>query len=231
MNTPDEIRDEINTYLDQVRAHLGRLPQEEVRDIVENLENHIHELLRQRAHDQPTLSDLRAVLAEMDPPESYSAQQDAVPVARETARPRVRPEHKPDPGPPKPSFADLKWSMLRLVVFHSLVPIALFIYLVYKVPAYQRMFEEMDVALPSVTLLVLSLSDFVQYYWYLLAFLACPLLVVDCGVYFVFCRYLSNAVARAWAWFVVLSQLAILTFCLLAIWLPLRSLMQATADG
>ncbi len=231
MNTSDEIRDEINTYLDQVRAHLGRLPQEEVRDIAGNLENHIHELLRQRAHDQPTLADLQAALAEMDPPESYGAQQDAVPFAKDTAGPRVRPVRKPESGPPKPSFADLKGSLLRLVVFHSLVPIALFIYLVYVAPQHARVFMEMDFALPLVTLVVLSLSGFVQHYWYLLAFLACRLLLVDCGVYFVFCRYRSRAVARAWAWLVMLLQLAILAFCVLGIRLPLRSLMQALTDG
>ena len=76
------------------------------------------------------------------------------------------------------------------------------------------MFDEMDRVLPAITIAVFSLSIFVKAYWYLLAFLACPLLVVDCGVYFILCRYLSSAVARVWAWFVVLFQLALLTFCL-----------------
>jgi hypothetical protein len=62
----------VRDFLDRVAAHLGPVPDDERRELLTDLESHIHEALETRLSGRkPTLEDLQAVLAEMDPPESY----------------------------------------------------------------------------------------------------------------------------------------------------------------
>ncbi len=72
MTTDPEIRQAVDEFLERVNSHLADQTPQQEREILADLEAHIHEALASRAQDrQPTLDDVQAVLAEMDPPESY----------------------------------------------------------------------------------------------------------------------------------------------------------------
>jgi hypothetical protein len=65
----------IGDYLRSVEARLRRLPSDERSAILDNLEAHIHDSLRARRQGaDPTPEDVRAVLAEMDPPEAFGSE-------------------------------------------------------------------------------------------------------------------------------------------------------------
>lgn len=68
--TPEELR--INQYLGAVKEHLGALSTEEVDEILDSIRAHIDSELRTRGKEGPGLALVEAVLAEMDPPESYA---------------------------------------------------------------------------------------------------------------------------------------------------------------
>ena len=75
MELNHEIVEEIKRYLAQVAAHLKELPGDEQAGILDDVERHIHDALARRTGGHPTLPELRAVLAEMDPPESYATRE------------------------------------------------------------------------------------------------------------------------------------------------------------
>jgi hypothetical protein len=98
----EEVEAGIERYLAEVDRHLaGRGPRER-RELVVDLDAHIHEALARRGHE-PTLADLEAVLAEMAAPESYGA----APV--EPMRPAA-------PAPPRESRAFLGYVALAFLV-------------------------------------------------------------------------------------------------------------------
>jgi hypothetical protein len=71
MNEQSTVVKQINQYLNAVREQLSGLSQSEVDSIIDDLREHIDASLQ--AHgDQPTRENVEAVLAEMDPPESFA---------------------------------------------------------------------------------------------------------------------------------------------------------------
>jgi hypothetical protein len=71
MNELTAIESRINQYLDAVREQISGLSPDEVDNIIDDLRGHIDVALQSRG-DQPTLENIEAVLAEMDPPESFA---------------------------------------------------------------------------------------------------------------------------------------------------------------
>ena len=71
MNLSNELTQQINTHLDEVRKYLGTLPPDERQEILQSIESHIYDALETRSDGEPTPALLDAVIAEMDPPESY----------------------------------------------------------------------------------------------------------------------------------------------------------------
>ena len=71
MNLPLELKTRIDDHIRSVQKHLGDLPADEKREIIQSLENHIHDALEARACGTPTPDLLETILAELDPPESY----------------------------------------------------------------------------------------------------------------------------------------------------------------
>ncbi|HUS46275.1 MAG TPA: hypothetical protein VM219_09675 [Phycisphaerae bacterium] len=69
-----EVQAGIGRYLLEVSTYLGGRTPQERRELLADLEAHVHEALAARGRE-PMLSDLEAVLAEMDPPESYEGPQ------------------------------------------------------------------------------------------------------------------------------------------------------------
>ena len=73
MSTDSTITQGIAHFLDHVAEQLARKTPSQRREILADLEAHIHEGLANRAAGhQPTADDLQAVLNEMDQPETYA---------------------------------------------------------------------------------------------------------------------------------------------------------------
>jgi hypothetical protein len=73
MNLPIELKTRIYEHIGHVQQHLGELPADEKREILQSLETHVHDALTARSNGEPTLEMLEAIIAEMDPPESYGS--------------------------------------------------------------------------------------------------------------------------------------------------------------
>ncbi|MDF7825904.1 hypothetical protein P4B35_17880 [Pontiellaceae bacterium B12227] len=73
MTLTDELKKRIQDHLAAVQQHLGDLPADEKREIIQSLETHIHGALETRSSGTPTTELLETILTELDPPESYSA--------------------------------------------------------------------------------------------------------------------------------------------------------------
>ncbi len=71
MNLSIELKTRIYEHIGQVRNHLGAFAVDEQREILESIETHIHDALESRSEGEPTMDLLEAIVAELDPPESY----------------------------------------------------------------------------------------------------------------------------------------------------------------
>ena len=71
---PPEARQRVEAYLDAIERVLvaAGMPRDERRGITDEIEAQILEMLADRAGFQPTVSDVEAVLSELDPPEAYA---------------------------------------------------------------------------------------------------------------------------------------------------------------
>lgn len=96
-----EIRRKIDAYLDAIDRALAAAGQNrtERRNITDDVETQIGEMLVKRAGDSPTVADVEAVLAELDPPEAY-ATSDAAP-SDETTPPPPSPSPVVPAAPPR----------------------------------------------------------------------------------------------------------------------------------
>lgn len=227
MSSSDEIRAGIRGYLDAVDAHLATQSAEEKRDLLANLESHIHEALDARVDGEPTRADLDAVLAEMDLPESYGADRGGAPRPLSGAR-------RPVPAAPRPANTkgpnqDVVLAVQVLVngLLHVIVPIAFFLFMVFIVPRFEQMFSELDVQLPSAVVLMIGLCHSMQTGWPLFLIGGAVLLVADCVVLYLIARSVSRSLAAAWTGGVIGVQVLLLVACFLALYLPLRSLMNS----
>ena len=80
MNLPIELQTRIYDHIGAVKRYLDEVPADEQREILQSLETHIHDALESRSDGEPTLELLEAILAEMDPPESYGSSQQSTAV-------------------------------------------------------------------------------------------------------------------------------------------------------
>ena len=68
-----DVNEEIAQYLREVSRNLSHLPEPQRAETLRDIESHIHDALRVRTEGRElTSEDVRALLAEMDPPESYA---------------------------------------------------------------------------------------------------------------------------------------------------------------
>jgi hypothetical protein len=87
MNRPNELTKRVTAHLDEIRKHLGKLPADERQEILQSIESHIYDALESRSEGKPTPALLDAVLAEMDPPESYG---ESIVTPKKKTRPGLR---------------------------------------------------------------------------------------------------------------------------------------------
>jgi len=83
------VRDRIDAHLDAIDAVLrdAGLSHGERRTITDEVESQIREMLAARAGDSPTVADVEAILATLDPPESYAEEAVAPPAPPVTEAP------------------------------------------------------------------------------------------------------------------------------------------------
>lgn len=71
MNLSSDLTQQVNAHIADVRKYLGTLPSDERQEILQSIESHIYDALQSRSDGGPTPALLDAVIAEMDPPDSY----------------------------------------------------------------------------------------------------------------------------------------------------------------
>lgn len=84
MKLSNELTQQVKAHLDNVRKYLGALPADERQEILQSIESHIYDALQSRSDGDPTPALLEAVIAELDPPDSYGELNQAQP--RKTKR-------------------------------------------------------------------------------------------------------------------------------------------------
>lgn len=72
MTYDPSVTDTVASYVRAVESHLAGVSADEREEILRNVESHIYDALAARAGEGATIQDIYAVLAEMDPPESYA---------------------------------------------------------------------------------------------------------------------------------------------------------------
>ena len=117
-----QLRNEIDKYLEKVKAHLRGKPAEESQEILANIESHIYEALERKYGECPDCSHLMAVLAEMDPPELYDE------------------DSKPEDGAPPAGGK----SSIKVYVILALVLLAMLTALFWVLDPPDRKTEERD---------------------------------------------------------------------------------------
>jgi len=116
---PPEARQRVEAYLDAIERVLvaAGMPRDERRGITDEIEAQILEMLADRAGFQPTVSDVEAVLSELDPPEAYAEEPAG-------ASPAAGPAAPPSPAVrPHFSRAAIVGACCMALTFVTLVPL------------------------------------------------------------------------------------------------------------
>jgi len=109
------------------------------------------------------------------------------------------------------------------VVAHVVALGALVVALVYEAPRHEAMFRDLQVALPAVTILAIRLSHLTKQYALLVV---PPFLIVDAIIYLALRAGLrSKALGTLWSILVLLTIFGLAVAVVLALWLPMQSLM------
>ncbi len=131
------------------------------------------------------------------------------------------------PAPPSPSKSDRGLGgAIRWIVFHSVLWGGLFFGFLSLVPGCQRIFDELQVELPALTVLMTQVSYAIANYWFLIL----PLGIVGLAVDFAILRLLGK-VGRTWQSLagILLTMVPLLlgSLLLLSMGLPMIRLISA----
>jgi type II secretory pathway component PulF len=116
---------------------------------------------------------------------------------------------------------------IALVALHVICGLVVLFVLLRSIPQYEKIFKDFGTRLPDVTLLVLQLSHFVGWYWYLLIPVA---LVGDVAILFVCHRTSHPWLMAAWGIFVLLAAMLFVALAHLAVSMPFFSLMSRLSE-
>lgn len=130
-----------------------------------------------------------------------------------------------EPGRTQPS--SLLVPTLITVVVHALIPIGLLWFLVIQVPQFQDIFASLDVELPTLTQIVLSVSAVAKDYFLLLVPLLGGLLALDGFISCSLRRSGRKTPAMLWGLLVILVEGTAAGLAGLAMRLPFLPLMEA----
>jgi len=145
MNPSSPVEAKIEAYLRAVEAQLGGSPAAK-KELVTELREHIDEALRRRS-SAPTVDEVEAVLAELDPPESYREEEN---IGR-----RITAGGQP-PIVSRPSSASSRWFILALA---ALVLNALAVWKILQTPPEKPAMEtavQAEIQFPPLRLLAVQ---------------------------------------------------------------------------
>jgi len=124
----------------------------------------------------------------------------------------------------KPANSGIVGGFIFTVVAHVVALGALVVALVYEAPRHEAMFRDLQVALPAVTILAIKLSRLTRQFALLVV---PPFLVADAVIYLALRAGLrSKALGTLWSMLVLLTVFGLAVAVVLALWLPMQSLMQ-----
>ena len=123
VNLAPRARERVDAYLDSLERVLiaADVPRAERRGIADDVEAQILEMLAACAADEPTVADVEAVLAQLDPPEAYAEAGGAPPGARAAAPPAALPRKADRPHFSRAAIVGACWAPVAL----ALIPLAL----------------------------------------------------------------------------------------------------------
>jgi len=121
MKLTPHVQSRVDQYLDAVDRVLGSAgkPRTERRNITDDVETQILDMLAARAGAEPTVAEVEAVLSQLDPPEAYAQEAAAQPPTEPP--PAARPARPCPPVRPRLSRAALIGALLALPVLPLLV--------------------------------------------------------------------------------------------------------------
>ena len=160
----------------------------------------------------------------------------ATPLApRETAPPR-EPVVVAVPSSP-PTIWALVHALICLAI-HGLLLGILFLWLVLGISHCKQFFRDFHLVLPHLTEWLLGLSDWMTAYLPLAGFLFLVVLGVDFAIWFLLWRlavtkrsYLWSAFGLLWLLLVSVFALALLTYSIMGIYLPMVKVMEALSGA
>jgi hypothetical protein len=127
---PPDARSRVDAYLDAIEEVLDRSgrPRGQRRAITDEVEAQIMEMLAERAGFAPSVGDVEAVLADLDPPEAYA--EEAAGERPAAAAPPAAPSPPPRPRLSRAAIVGVCWAPLALLLVPAL--------LVFLYPAFQE---------------------------------------------------------------------------------------------
>jgi hypothetical protein len=104
----EDARRQIDEHLDSIEEVLrgAAMSRSERQNILDDVETQIVEMLAARTHGRPTVEDVKAVIAELDPPESYASEGQG--------------EQKKEPERSAPLALPKKWTLDRIALAFSI---------------------------------------------------------------------------------------------------------------
>jgi len=128
---------------------------------------------------------------------------------------------------PKPRRGSILASLPAVAIVHAAIPAGILWFLVVRVPGIRQGFADMGVALPTVTVLLLSLSAFATRHLLVAAAVAGGALAVDLSAYYLLRQAEERLWARLWWWFVMGIETLVALIAFNAVYLPYRALANA----
>ncbi len=123
VNPSPEARERMDAYLDAIERVLvaADMPRAERKGIADDVEAQVLEMLSARGGDEPTVADVEAVLAQLDPPEAYAQEESASRASTLGAPPPVPPRKADRPHFSRAAIVGACWAPVAL----ALIPLVL----------------------------------------------------------------------------------------------------------
>ena len=111
------------------------------------------------------------------------------------------------------------------VIVHSVLWLILMVNAYFVIPRFKKIFMDFGVELPGPTLLILTVSDWIVDFFYLLPFILGLAILVDGAVTYALCQPGgSPGLRRAWLAYMFALPACVLVFTIIALSTPLAKL-------
>ncbi len=127
----------------------------------------------------------------------------------------------------KPKEESLLGPTLTMLFIHSLIPIGLVLFVLYRIPEYRDLFQNAGVTLPLFTELVIEFSESAREHAAALFAFVGVFLTGDALGYYLLRRYAEKVWAKVWWGAAFFVQCAILAGVFRTIIVPARQIMES----